>query len=582
MTRKIVVCLVTLVLVSVNTTPTDASDESPQTVRFAVLGDRTGGPAPGVYEQIVEEALRLKPEFLVTVGDAVVGYTEDSTILNERWAEYLAIIDSLPCPIYATPGNNDIGGVTSEMLYRRYVGDPYHSFDEGAIHFVVLDNSRWNRSEELSAEQIEWLTSDLVNHAEAAHTFVFMHIPFWYNSTFQGKPDTLHSLFVAHGVDAVVTGHYHNYFSKTIDGILYTGIGSSGGSVNSSRPGPAYHFAWVTVDTDGIAIAPIMMNAVLPWDIVTADDFYLSSRLRSNALGFSSPATLDDRLQLVDSTATLRINNMTDSYTWSDSLRWQSPDGWTIQPTWTAVNLAPGESAEYNFEVSRTGDIYPLPTVNLRAPYTDADTGNLGLDLHLARRVACQRTASSPDIDGALTESFWSNPTTNLFLSDGIPADGDSTFFYFGYDADNLYLGAKCNESVMDALVTAVVEKDGPVYTDDCVGFMVQPDLGRRVAYQIYVNSMGVIYDQHVYAKEDGWFTADNTWDGTVEVATASDGQAWVVEMRIPHETIGASAKSGDQWGISFRRKQQRTSSAMHYQIPWSYDTKTYGRLILQ
>jgi len=582
MIRTIVVSLVTLMLIAGNSTLADAPSEFPETVRFVILGDRTGSPVPGVYEQIVEEALRLRPEFLFTVGDAIVGYTEDSTTLNERWTEYLAIIDDIPCPIYATPGNNDIGGVTSEQLYRRYIGNPYYSFDHGAIHFIVLDNSRWERSDALPAEQIEWLTNDLNDHAEAAVTFVFMHKPFWYNSTYQGQPDTLHSLFVAYGVDAVVTGHFHNYFSDEIDGILYTSVGSSGGGMNPNRPGPGYHFVWVTVDADGIIMAPVKINSVLPWDVVTADVQFMASHLEMEVFAFTTPATLDERLQLINPRATLRISNLTDNSVWSDSLHWQTPPSWTVQPSTAAVNLAPGESDEYSFEITHSGAIYPLPAVTFRAPYTAADSFQFDFDLGIARQLICRRASSPPVIDGALSESFWDNPTTDLFYSDGTPADGDSTFFYFGYDDDNLYLGAKCNESKMEALVTAITEMDGPVHTDDCAGFMIQPNLNERIAYQVYTNSMGIVYDQRIFAKEDGYFIADNGWDATLEVATSSDGQAWTVEMRIPLEVIGATAKSGDQWGVNFRRKQQRTSSALHFQRPWSYNTATYGRLVLE
>ncbi len=47
-------------------------------MRFAIIGDRTGGHVEGVYEEMVAEVEAMKPDFVMTVGDHIEGYTEDT------------------------------------------------------------------------------------------------------------------------------------------------------------------------------------------------------------------------------------------------------------------------------------------------------------------------------------------------------------------------------------------------------------------------------------------------------------------------------------------------------------------------
>ncbi|KPJ49976.1 hypothetical protein AMJ40_04300 [candidate division TA06 bacterium DG_26] len=225
-----------------------------QPVRFAVIGDRTGGHEPGIYGQIVNEVERMKPDFVLTVGDMIEGYTDDTVAVKQEWDEYRGLLQPLTVPVYFTSGNYDIWDSTSLGLYQRIIGNAYYSVDLEGIHFVFLDNSRYYTVDAFPGEQIEWLVADLERNMGARYTFVFFHIPYWIETIAEDEADTLHSLFVKYGVDAVFTGHYHSYFSGEFDGIIYTGVGSSGGACSPGPTGLQYHFVWVTVDSDGIWI----------------------------------------------------------------------------------------------------------------------------------------------------------------------------------------------------------------------------------------------------------------------------------------------------------------------------------------
>ena len=559
-----------------NVSPADYS------IRLAVLGDRTGGAVPGIYEQIVAEISRLRPDLVITVGDMIEGDNEDSTELERRWVEYEQIIRPLRCPIYFTPGNQDIGGQVSEAIYRRCAGEPYYSFNHRQVHVIVLDNSRWDNSAQLPAEQIEWCRADLEAHPDTRYTIVFMHRPFWVHTTAQGLPDTLHTLFKTFGVDAVFTGHYHMYFSGAYDGIHYTGIGSSGGGTGPGDPGPGYHFAWVTIDSSEIAIAPITMGAVLPWDVITAADRLLANRVERGMVRWLEFATADASLKVAPCSIRIVINNIVPETPLNDTARWEVPPGWSVTPERFSLALAPGERREFAFRVESPGPLYPLPALAIPVPYSGGRKLPLRKDLRMVRPAPCVRAEAALSLDGRLDESIWSTPVTGLYDGDGNAATIDSTAVYFAYDDANLYVGARCVEERMDLLKATVTERDGPVYGEDCIGLILQPDPDSSRSVQIYVNAAGAVYDQQISARPDGQFAGDEAWNSTCEAAVVRGDRYWSVELRLPLAEIGARPERGRQWGLNFRRKQSRNAGIGHWQIPWHFDPANFGRLVFE
>ena len=124
--------LLTVVLLLLSVASTGLADEKsvqkPSTgslkaypMRFVVLGDRTGGHVPSIFGQIVQEVLRLRPDFVVNVGDMIEGYTEDEKVLEEQWAEFKTLLEPLTVPVYLVPGNHDIttDGMVAQYKARR-------------------------------------------------------------------------------------------------------------------------------------------------------------------------------------------------------------------------------------------------------------------------------------------------------------------------------------------------------------------------------------------------------------------------------------------------------------------------------
>ncbi len=73
--------------------PGAASPESeidPDAFRFAIVADLTGGERPGVFADAVGKLNMLQPEFVMSVGDLIEGYTGDEAELVRQWEAFEA------------------------------------------------------------------------------------------------------------------------------------------------------------------------------------------------------------------------------------------------------------------------------------------------------------------------------------------------------------------------------------------------------------------------------------------------------------------------------------------------------------
>jgi predicted phosphodiesterase len=215
-------------------------------VRFVILGDRTGGAQPGVYEQVWREIDSWRPSMVINVGDTIQG-GKDATAAAEWRALRPLFAKYRHYPLYFIPGNHDIWSDASERIYERETKRPAsYSFDFGGAHFTVLDNSR---TEDLSQAQMRFLESDLSKHRGAAVKFVFFHKPYWLLPAMVGADFELHRMAVKHGVRYVVSGHAHRFARFERDGVVYLMVGSSGARLraNTFEEGWFYHHVRVTM-----------------------------------------------------------------------------------------------------------------------------------------------------------------------------------------------------------------------------------------------------------------------------------------------------------------------------------------------
>ena len=203
-----------------------AFGQTPNSFRFAILGDRTGTADARVYEGIWREIDAEHPDFVINVGDTIEG--GDLARAATEWSALRPLFAGYK--MYFTPGNHDIWSPESEKLYIAETHrPPFYGFDYQSAHFTVLDNSR---SDDLSPEQLAFLESDLKASAGRAPHFVFFHRPFWLLPLkLRSGEFALHRLARQYGVNYVISGHGHQIAYLERDGVVYLEVGSSGGSM---------------------------------------------------------------------------------------------------------------------------------------------------------------------------------------------------------------------------------------------------------------------------------------------------------------------------------------------------------------
>ena len=344
-----------------------------------------------------------------------------------------------------------------------------------------------------------------------------------------------------------------------------------------------YHFVWVTVNDKDISMAPIKLGAVLPWDQVAVGDLRYFEKSKRLGISFVNEAVVSKTsLAVEQSPVSVDLNNLHETLTLEDTVHWTIPEGWSVSPSSTAVTIAPGESESVTFDVSCTGPLYPLPELNVRFPYRDEGDCPATKVLRVAREASCARADSSPEIDGKIDEEIWRDPCSGLLAHGGGESVIDSTEFYFAYDAENIYLAAKCWDGNMDSLQALMTEHDDGLYREDCIGFLYRPVAVEDAVYQLYINPLGTVYDQKISRGSDGYWSGNETWNGVYETAATKSDDHWLVEVKIPLSQFGIQAQSGQRWDFNFRRKQYRLDRSGGWQIPHAYDPNGFGKLVLQ
>jgi len=205
---------------------------APDSFRFAILGDRTGEAQRGVYEQVWKELAAESPAFVAAVGDTIQGMNDATA--EAEWLQVSRIFRLFRrYPLYLAPGNHDIWSPASERLFQQYAAHPRHySFDYGRAHFTILDNSR---SEELPAQELVFLETDLKAHAGQPVKTIVMHRPSWLVDVALRNPNfALHQLARRYGVQYVVAGHIHQLLRLELEGVTYVSMPSSGGQLRLS------------------------------------------------------------------------------------------------------------------------------------------------------------------------------------------------------------------------------------------------------------------------------------------------------------------------------------------------------------
>ncbi len=278
----------------------------PDNFQFAVITDRTGGARPGVFPAIMKKANLMQPEFIMSVGDYIEGYTEDKNQLRAEWAEIDGFINVLDAPLFFAVGNHDIVNQATEDIWRDRASKTRYHFVYKDVLFLVLnsEDSRYatpeekiltdqagvifyeqgwdavvkfaaeepvlmnfNREAELGRigdEQREWALNVLQENAGVRWTFIFMHRPLW--TTPNPSFIALEEALVGRGY-TMMAGHIHNYTYTQRQDADHISMGTNGGGWGDlTKPGNMDHITWITMKDDGPVFANLVATGILAKD----------------------------------------------------------------------------------------------------------------------------------------------------------------------------------------------------------------------------------------------------------------------------------------------------------------------------
>ena len=112
----------------------------PDSFQFAIIGDRTGGANPnGTYEKAIEQLNWLQPEFVMSVGDYIEGYTAKPEVMKAQWDEFDGIVAKLQMPFFFVRGNHDINTPITRPAWTERRGPDYYFFRYKDVLFIALD-----------------------------------------------------------------------------------------------------------------------------------------------------------------------------------------------------------------------------------------------------------------------------------------------------------------------------------------------------------------------------------------------------------------------------------------------------------
>jgi hypothetical protein len=336
-----------------------AAPNSPDAFRFIVISDRTGGHEEGAWERAIVEVNRLKPDFVVCVGDLIEGYKEDEAVLRGMWDEFETLTSRLDAPFFYCCGNHDVTGEWPRKIYTQrhgVQGRTYYSFNYRSCHFVVLDSEAIvNGNATVADAQWAWLEKDLAAARHAAHVFVLFHHPLYTESQWarlRGLLDPART--------TVFNGHRHTLSYDVEDGVPYyvlSGTGTKFDKVNREA-GAFQAFAHVVVDRGRPTISIIPVGEVLPNNFV---DRHASDVLADMALKAQLGAILPTGTEAVLQLAGPKEGRAT------ATLTWQAEDGWFDGgvPAPETVTLAAGASVTRTYRLNAAKPQTPAPAVSV-------------------------------------------------------------------------------------------------------------------------------------------------------------------------------------------------------------------------
>lgn len=299
-----------------------ALNNNPNDFQFAIVTDRAGSIRPGVFESAMDKLNILQPEFVMSVGDFIQGYTKDQKLIDKEWDEVQGIISRLQMPFFYVPGNHDMATKPEKQEWLHRFGANYYHFIYGNVLFLCLD-SEDGEPVGLSDKQLSYFSKVLEANKDVRWTLVFLHRPLWLYTEAQ-SPSTTATQSASDGAQnwkqfenlvkdrkhTIYAGHVHNYVKYVRNNSKYITLATTGGG-SALRGVDGYgqfdQVAWITMTDDGPIMANLVLDGIRDENLRTEEVAQYANALLHN--GVHAQVTVTDPAPFTSATVYVKVTN---------------------------------------------------------------------------------------------------------------------------------------------------------------------------------------------------------------------------------------------------------------------------------
>ncbi|MEM9722106.1 MAG: metallophosphoesterase, partial [Bacteroidota bacterium] len=238
------------------------------------------------------------PEFVMSVGDLIEGYTEDEVEIDRQWEEFDGFIDELEMPFFYVPGNHDYTNPVMARKWEERLGPSYYHFVYKDVLFLAINSERavasGGKNTYVDDKQYEYVKQALADNPDVRWTLVFTHKPMWIHENTGKWPDI--EALLKDRKHTVFAGHHHRYVKYERNNGKYFMLATTGGGSGLRGPslGEFDHVVWATMTDRGPILANLMLEGIWGEDVFTKEQWDFVGPLRSAQPIRVSPILVDE------------------------------------------------------------------------------------------------------------------------------------------------------------------------------------------------------------------------------------------------------------------------------------------------
>ena len=168
-------------------------------------------------------------------------------------------------------------------------------------------------------------------------------------------------------------------------------------------------------------------------------------------------------------------------------------------------------------------------------------------------------------LDGDLTEKSWQEAPVLTNLKTTVPIEGGTptgiTEVRIIAQPKNIYFGIICYDPDPSAIVSFSKLRDVNLENEDHIRIVLDPSMDGQSGYIFSVNPNAARYDALVSNRGE---SENKNWDGVWEAKTRITENGWILEIKIPIQSINYK-KGLNQWGFNIERRIQRFQETIRW-----------------